>query len=77
MYQNKQDDIKIIQFSSDLNRYHYRLTVDTPEDFELIRRLIEDYGCESKSINEITDVLDNHPELVEINRAVTQKTWRT
>jgi len=75
MYQNKGGNIKIVEFSSKLNRHHYRLTVDTPEDFELIRRLIEDFGCASMPIDQIIPILDHHPELAEINREVAQKTW--
>ena len=75
MHQNKPGDVEIVKFGSSLNRYHYRLTVDTSEDFELIRRLIEEHGCSSKTIHEIVNILDNNPELVKINKEIVQKGW--
>jgi spore coat polysaccharide biosynthesis protein SpsF len=54
----------------------FRLTVDTPEDFELVKAIIErlypvdhDFGLE-----DIIDLLERNPELVRINGSVKQKT---
>ena len=75
MHQNRPGDIKVLKFSGDMNKYHYRLTVDTEEDFDLFRCLIENYNCESKSIEEIINILDINPELSKINKDVIQKRW--
>ncbi|MFN8166039.1 MAG: hypothetical protein U0X76_07700 [Bacteroidia bacterium] len=40
-----------------------RVTVDTPEDFSLIKELIEKYHAETLSCRAIEDILLEHPEL--------------
>jgi spore coat polysaccharide biosynthesis protein SpsF len=56
-----------------VDRSGYRVTVDTEQDLVLVRRLIEDYGASSLDCGQIISVLDDHPELVELNRSVRQK----
>jgi spore coat polysaccharide biosynthesis protein SpsF len=51
----------------------YRVTLDTADDFELIRRLIEDHGAADLDADQIIAVLDAHPELAAINAHVEQK----
>jgi spore coat polysaccharide biosynthesis protein SpsF len=51
----------------------YRVTLDTAEDLELIRRLIEDHHAADLDAEQIIAVLDAHPELVAINEHVEQK----
>ncbi len=75
LHQNKPGNIKIVEFLSKRNSGHYRLTVDMPADLELVRCLVEEYGCALKSIDEIINVLDNHPGLSAINYEVVQKSW--
>lgn len=55
------------------NMSPWRLTVDVPEDFELIRRLIEELSCASKTYAEIKTVLHAHPQLQQINQHIEQK----
>jgi spore coat polysaccharide biosynthesis protein SpsF len=57
---------------------HYRLTVDTPEDFEVVGRVFEalypsrpDFG-----LPEIVDYLHKNPEVAAINQHVAQKSAR-
>lgn len=54
----------------------YRLTVDTPEDFELIKRLLEELYPQSPEFSQedIIQVLQKHPDWVKINAHVAQKT---
>lgn len=52
---------------------HYRITLDTADDFELIRRLIEDFGAADLDAEGIIAVLDAHPQLARINAHVEQK----
>lgn len=54
----------------------YRVTVDTPEDFEVVQRIFtalvprkRDFG-----LDDVADVLERHPEWTQINAGVTQKT---
>lgn len=51
----------------------YRVTVDTAEDLELVRTLIEEYDAAALSVGQIIALLDEHPELVAINAHVEQK----
>lgn len=53
----------------------YRLTVDTQDDFELIRRLIEKlYPSNPKyTLNDIIKVLEEKPEWAQINAHIKQK----
>lgn len=54
----------------------YRLTVDTPEDFELVRRLIEALYRKMPefALSDILKLLQAHPDWVELNAHVVQKT---
>lgn len=59
---------------------HYRVTLDTAEDFELIRRLIDDHDAADLSVNQIIDVLDFNPDLARINMHIEQNElgeWRS
>ncbi|MDB5256717.1 MAG: hypothetical protein JWM14_1412, partial [Chitinophagaceae bacterium] len=73
IWNNRTGDVLIRQFKADQDASGYRITVDTKEDFELIRQLIENYQAESLSANEIIQLLDRHPELKEINAHIEQK----
>ncbi len=55
----------------------YRWTVDTPEDFELIRRLIEElYPAKPAfAMTDILAVLARHPDWLAINAAVRQRAY--
>ncbi|MBU0517417.1 NTP transferase domain-containing protein [bacterium] len=52
-----------------------RLTVDTPEDFELITRIFDELYTPGKvfSMTQILDLCHKHPELAAINAAIQQK----
>jgi spore coat polysaccharide biosynthesis protein SpsF len=76
MHQNVPGDIKIIAPERNgSSRYHYRLTVDTEDDFNLNSRLIEVYGCNKKSIEQIIQFIDENQYLTQINQNVRQKAW--
>jgi spore coat polysaccharide biosynthesis protein SpsF len=47
--------------------------LDTPEDLEVIRTLIEQYEALGLGVDQIIDVLSQHPELVGLNAHVEQK----
>ena len=51
----------------------YRITVDTPDDFTLIKVLIEDFQADKLSYQEIIEVMDANPELEKINAHIEQK----
>lgn len=75
MYKNQKGNIKVIKVSRPDNKYHYRLTVDTPEDFMLNAKLIEEYGCDKKNLEEIIRIIDENPALINLNQSSIQKNW--
>ena len=73
----KEDFFKVhfIEAEKRLKRTHYRLTVDTPEDLELMREIYKALYKPGEIIplDEVICFLDNHPELVRINSHITPK----
>ncbi len=59
--------------SKDLSQY--RLTLDTEEDYQLIKEIYERLyrGQHDFYLPEIIDLLEKNPDLVAINRDVRQK----
>lgn len=55
---------------------HYRLTVDTAEDLDLVRRIADALYRQNPAfgLNDIVALLDAHPDWLRINRDVVQKT---
>ena len=75
MYKNpKQFRVGSIKQGKDLSEY--RLTVDTPEDFELIRLILESLYPKNPNFNleDVTKILEEQPEWVKINAHIQQKT---
>ncbi len=73
IHQNVSGDVQLLNIERGGDASRYRLTLDTQEDFELIKILIEEYNCHQKSVEEIIRVLDDHPELAKINAHIEQK----
>ena len=63
----------IVQVRRAVDRSSYRVTLDTVEDLELIRRLFEDHDAATLDCDGVIAVLDAHPELVALNADVTQR----
>jgi spore coat polysaccharide biosynthesis protein SpsF len=53
---------------------HLRWTVDTQEDLELVRLIFEHFGHDRFTWEQVLPVLERHPEWLEINREIPQKT---
>jgi spore coat polysaccharide biosynthesis protein SpsF len=51
----------------------HRWTVDTPEDYELTRRIYDHFRDDRFAWTDVLKVLDEHPDWVQINRHVQQK----
>lgn len=64
---------RILQITRDNDASAHRVTLDTPEDLELITRLVEDHGANQLDSEQLIDLLEAHPELVRINAQVEQK----
>jgi spore coat polysaccharide biosynthesis protein SpsF len=59
---------------SESDESHHRWTVDTPEDFILIENIYRHFGHNRMSWREVLAVLELHPEWIELNRHIEQKT---
>jgi spore coat polysaccharide biosynthesis protein SpsF len=70
---NRSGKVNFYHFRQKEDKSAYRITVDTPEDFELIKKLIEEHGADKMDYKQITEILDKHPELVLINAHIEQK----
>jgi spore coat polysaccharide biosynthesis protein SpsF len=53
-----------------------RWTVDAPEDFELARRIYNHFPDDSFSWKQVIELLDRHPEWLDINKNIEQKRIR-
>lgn len=51
----------------------YRITLDTPQDLQLIKELIEKYQAHLKNVDEIIAIFRAHPELKLINQDIVPK----
>jgi len=73
LHQNLHGKTKFMSLTRSPDLGSYRLTVDEPDDFKLMEKLILDFDCGSKSESEIGQILLNNPELQKINSHVEQK----
>ncbi|AII50406.1 cytidylyltransferase domain-containing protein [Hymenobacter sp. APR13] len=73
IHQNRSGRVQFQHVRRAEDRSAYRLTVDTADDFELIRQLIEDYAAAAISTDSLIALLDAHPELVALNAHIEQK----
>jgi len=64
---------RIAGISSDVDRSDMRWTVDTPEDINFVRKIYDHFGHDDFSWTEVLALLEQHPEWLEINRHVVQK----
>lgn len=56
---------------------HLRLTVDTYEDLALVREIFGHFGdTDDFSMQEILEILKNHPDLLKINADIRHKDYR-
>lgn len=67
--------IRFIEAEKKLRRPEVRLTVDTQEDFNLVRQIFKNLYEEEQLFytEDVIDFLDSHPELLSINAHVSQK----
>ena len=63
----------VAQVRRSVDRSQYRVTLDTVEDLELLRRLFDEYGAAALDCDGVVAVLDAHPELVALNAGVAQR----
>jgi len=70
-----EDRFRLANVTDVKDRSCYRLTVDTPEDFELIRRLLENLypSHPAFGLEDMVRVLEAHPDWAALNANVKQK----
>lgn len=67
--------LRFLAAEGELRRPEFRLCVDTPEDFALLKEIFERLGPGNDfTAMDIVRLLDAHPELVGLNQAIRQKT---
>ncbi len=67
--------VKLVDHEPDLGQY--RLTVDTPEDLALIRRIYQHFTDSNDfSLREVIRLLEQNPELIRLNAEVRHKGFR-
>ena len=52
----------------------FRITLDTPEDYEVLRRLIEVHHADQLPLPALLALFEAHPEIMALNAGVEQKT---
>lgn len=73
LIENVSGNMKLENLGRSANASHLRLTLDTAEDFQLIERLLLDYGADQLSAEAIIELMEKHPELARINAHIQQK----
>ncbi|MGQ0829621.1 MAG: cytidylyltransferase domain-containing protein [Bacteroidota bacterium] len=73
IWKNKSGKIDFYHFKQAEDNSKFRITVDTVDDFELIKQLIEKYNADKLPYNEIEKILSNDPELIALNSHIKQK----
>ncbi|MCE3278360.1 MAG: acylneuraminate cytidylyltransferase [Bacteroidetes bacterium] len=73
IWKNIPGNVEFYHVKQSIDNSHLRITVDTSDDFELIRTLIEKYHADKLNYVEIETLLNEHPELVSINAHIEQK----
>jgi spore coat polysaccharide biosynthesis protein SpsF len=67
-------EFTLLSVTGDKDYSGYRWTVDTPEDLEFVVAVYDRLGSLTAfSWRDVLDLLDREPELLELNRSVTQK----
>lgn len=69
------EQFRLANFNGAVDYSHHRWTVDTPEDFGLIRLVLQELYPVNNDFTwlDVLDLLNEHPEWVEINAAIKQK----
>lgn len=73
IWKNRSGHVSFYHVKQEKNNSFLRITVDTTDDFKLIKHLIEDFKADTLSYFEIENILLNHPELVALNAHIEQK----
>src|SRR3989344_296480 len=67
--------VGVLLARDELNHPEFRLTVDEKDDFELMRRIFENFDNLNFSIGEVINLLKRNPELQMINKKLEHKNF--
>lgn len=67
------DRFRILHIKHSQDYGHYRWTVDTPEDLDLMRQVVSHFKDDKFSWKEVLALFQEKPELAQINASVTHK----
>jgi spore coat polysaccharide biosynthesis protein SpsF len=70
------DEVRLVRVAAEVDRSEHRWTVDTAEDYELVRRIYEAIGHDRFGWLEALAVVAGHPDWSDLNRHVVQKPAR-
>jgi len=73
LHQNRPGTVHFAHLTRPADASQYRLTVDTPEDFTLVKSLLEEHNAGALGAEELIALLEVHPELAAINAHIEQK----
>jgi spore coat polysaccharide biosynthesis protein SpsF (cytidylyltransferase family) len=62
--------LNILQAPENINRPHYRLTVDYSEDYELLQKIFNHFNQSDFLIDDVVEFLDRNPKIAQINSAI-------
>lgn len=69
------NNFKILSYKNSKDYSKYRITLDTKEDFEVIRAIYKNLFNKKGYflLNDVIEFLDSNPQIVEINKEIEQK----
>lgn len=73
IYRNP-ETFRLHRVANEVDLSHHRWTLDTPEDLALIRAVYSHFGNDEFTWTDVLPFLDQHPEIMKINRDIDQKT---
>jgi len=68
--------LKNVEAEGKLNRPDIRITVDTKEDYQLIKKIIIHFDDIYFTAEEIIDFINQNEHLLDINKHIKQKKWK-
>lgn len=71
--QNRSGRVTVVDHVAEKDFSHLRWTLDTKEDWTLIKSLIEEYKADALSYEELLSVVESNPKLASVNINVKQK----
>lgn len=68
------DLFRLVRVPSDDDRSEHRWSIDTPNDYELVARIYDALGRDDFTWRQAMAIAEAHPDWMDLNRHVTQKT---